>query len=155
VRLRYSLLCFATPRDFSGQLELLQSLQGSGGILSPQMRLELALLLQQRDRHHDAERLFRELRRLWREGEHYVEVPDRLRWLMTIDGQARRQVNAKVMPRSDFRAMAKVREMQDTEVPFRPQEFGQEQLKPGANFRGLISFGHNGPFLRPTTIIQG
>ncbi len=154
VRLRYALRCVDGPRDFRGQLELLQSLQGGGTVFSPQMRLELALLLQQCDRHHEAERLFRELRRLWREGQHYVEVPERLRWLMTIDGQTRRQVTAKIMPRSEHRQAAKVREMQDIEVLFRPQEFGQEQFGPGANIRGFISFGHNGPFLRPTTAIQ-
>jgi tetratricopeptide (TPR) repeat protein len=154
VRLRYSLRCLDSPQDFRGQLELLQSLQGSAASMSPQMRLELALLLHQCDRHHEAERLFRELRRLWRDGEHYVEVPDRLRWLMSIDGQARRQVSARVSPRSDTRPMVRVRDLQDTEVPFRPQEFGHEQLSAGAIIRGLISFGHNGPFLRPTTVSQ-
>jgi len=154
VRLRYALRCLDAPRDFRGQLELLQSLQGGGTVISPQMRLELALLLQQCDRHHEAARLFRELRRLWREGEHYVEVPERLRWLMTLDGQSQRQVTAKVMAGSEQRRAAKVRELQETEVLFRPQEFGQQEFKPGATIRGLISFGHNGPFLRPTTVIK-
>lgn len=153
VRLRYALRCLDAPRDFRGQLELLQSLQGGGTTFSPQMRLELAVLLQQCDRHHEAGILFRELRRLWREGQYYVEVPTRLRWLMTLDGQTQRQVTAKVMARTEFRRAAKVRELQDTEVLFRPQEFGQQEFKPGSEIRGFISFGHNGPFLRPTTII--
>jgi hypothetical protein len=151
VRLRYSLSCLDEPHDFRKQLELLQSLEGGGTVFSPQMRLELALLLHQCDRHHEAERLFRGLRRLWREGEHYVEVPDRLRWLMTADGLTRRQVSAKIMPKSEFRQAAKVREMLDTEVHFRPQEFGQQEFRAGTTIRGLITFGHNGPFLRPTT----
>ena len=155
VRLRYTLRCLDAPFDFRGQLELLQSLQGGGTVVSPQMRLELALLLQQCDRHHEAEKLFRDLRSLWREGEHFVEVPERLHWLMTVDGQARRQVTAQVVPRREYRRAAKVRELQNVEVLFRPQEFGQQELRPGEIVRGFISFGHNGPFLRPTTANQG
>lgn len=154
VRLRYALRCIDAPYDFRAQLELLQSLRDGATVFSPQMRLELALLLQQSDRHHEAERMFRELRRLWREGDHYVEVPERLRWLRTFDGQAPRQVTAKVMGGAEHRRVAKVRELQETEVLFRSQEFGQKELKPGTEIRGFISFGHNGPFLRPTTAIQ-
>jgi hypothetical protein len=154
VRLRYTLRCLDAPNDFRGQLELLQSLQGGGTQFSPQMRLELALLLQQCDRHHEAERLFRELRRLWREGEHYVEVPERLRWLMAADGRTPRQVTAKVGARNEYRRAARVRELHDTEVLFRPQEFGLQEIRPGTTIRGLISFGYNGPFLRPTTASQ-
>jgi hypothetical protein len=62
VRLRYALRCLNAPHDFAGQLELLQSLQLGSTIFSPQMRLELALLLHQCDRHHEAERMFRNLR---------------------------------------------------------------------------------------------
>jgi hypothetical protein len=151
VRLRYTLSCLDQPKDFRKQLELLQSLEGGATVFSPQMRLELALLLHQCDRHHEGERHFRTLRRLWREGEHYVEVPDRLRWLMVPDGMTRRQVTARIQPRSEFRRTAKIREMLDTEVPFRAQEFGQQELPAGTTIRGIISFGHNGPFLRPTT----
>lgn len=153
VRLRYNLLCLSEPREFRGQLELLQSLQEGGVSFSPQMRLELALLLHQCDRHHEASRSFRQLRRLWREGEHYVEVPERLRWLWSLDGRTQRQVNAKIIAGNEFRRTAKVRELQDEEVPFRAQEFGQA-LRPGLAIRGYISFGHNGPFLRPITAVQ-
>lgn len=151
VRLRYSLLCLDAPHAFREQLELLESLQDGGTVFTPQMRLELGLLFQQCDRHHDAQRLFRGLRRLWKEGEHYVEVPQRLRWLLSPHSQARRQVTGRVMSGSENRRMAKVRELQDTEVPFRPEEFGLPDMHPGSPIRGLISFGHNGPFLRPTT----
>ena len=154
VRMRYALTCLDAPRDFRSQLELLESLQHGGGTFSPQMRLEYALLLQQCDRSHDSDRMFRGLRRLWREGDYFVEVPERLHWLLASDGQARRQVTARVMGSSEYRRTAKVRELQDAEVPFRPQEFGQMELRPGAIIRGFISFGHNGPFLRPTTSIQ-
>lgn len=155
VRLRYLLKCLDQPSDFRGQLELLQSLQGGSAIVSPQMRLEFALLLQQRDRHHEADRLFKDLRRLWRQGDHYVEVPDRLRWLLTADGKTQRQVTARIVFKYENRSAAKIRELQDTEVPFRPQEFGQREFKPGSEIKGFISFGHNGPFLRPTTAAHG
>jgi tetratricopeptide (TPR) repeat protein len=151
VRLRYALCCIDQPTDFQKQLELLQSLEGGGTTFSPQMRLELAVLLHQCDRHHEGERLFRGLRRLWREGEHYVEVPDRLRWLLAPDRITRRQVTARVLQKAEFRRAAKVREMLDIEVLFRPQEFGQQEFPPGTTIRGLVTFGHNGPFLRPTT----
>lgn len=154
VRLRYTLRCLDAPHDFRGQLELLQSLQDGGTVFSPQMRLELALLMQQCDRHHEAERLFRDLRRRWKEGDYFVEVPERLRWLLTSDGKSQRQVSAKIFGDIQYRSIAKVRELQDTEVLFRPQEFGQQIFRPGTIIRGYISFGHNGPFLRPTTAIQ-
>ncbi len=42
VRFRYALRCLDAPHDFRGQLELLESLQGSSASFSPQMRLEFA-----------------------------------------------------------------------------------------------------------------
>jgi hypothetical protein len=38
-------------------------------------------------------------------------------------------------------------------VVFRPQEFGQSEIRPGVAISGYITFGHNGPFLRPLTAI--
>jgi hypothetical protein len=151
VRLRYLITCLEKPHDFTLQLELLELLQGSSGIFTPQLDLELAILLHQRDRHHEASRKFRELRHLWRQGGNYVEVPVRLRWLLVRDKSDRRQVHARVSAGGDGRYGAKVREMQEADVVFRPQEFGQHNLRPGMVVNGLISFGHNGPFLRPLT----
>jgi hypothetical protein len=151
VRLRYLLACLDRPLDFGLQLELLESLEGSAGNFTPQMNLELAVLLYQRDRHHEAERKFRNLRQLWRQEEHYVEVPLRLRWLLVRDKTDRRRVHARVSMTGDSRYRAKVSELQDGEVTFRPQEFGQEKLRPGIVVNGYVSFGHNGPFLRPLT----
>jgi hypothetical protein len=88
---------------------------------------------------------------LWRQGGNYVEVPVRLRWLLVRDKSDRRQVHARVSAGGDGRYGAKVREMQEADVVFRPQEFGQHNLRPGMVVNGLISFGHNGPFLRPLT----
>ncbi|OEO31723.1 hypothetical protein VW23_001035 [Devosia insulae DS-56] len=151
VKLRYMLICIDQPYDFGMQLELLQSLKGAAAIFTPQMQLEFAVLLHQEDRHHEADRMFHDLRRLWRQGEHYVEVPNRLRWLLVKGTSTRRQVQATVSSGGDGRSAARVREFQGTTVLFRPQEFGQEKLRPGVSFRALVSFGHNGPFLRPLT----
>lgn len=151
VKLRYLLACLDRPYDFALQLELLQSLDAGNVSLSPQLQLEFAVLLHQRDRHHEADRLFRRLRLLWKHEEHYVEVPPRLRWLLILDKQIRRQVHARVSASGDRRYFARVREFQDGEVVFRPQEFGQSEIRPGVTISGYITFGHNGPFLRPLT----
>lgn len=151
VKLRYLLACLDQPYDFALQLELLQSLDAGNVGLSPQLQLELAVLLHQRDRHHEADRFFRRLRLLWRQEEHYVEVPPRLRWLLVPDKEVRRQVHARVSASGDGRYFARVREFQDGDVVFRPQEFGQNEIRPGVTISGYITFGHNGPFLRPLT----
>ncbi len=151
VRLRYLLACMDRQSDFALQLELLEALEESHGVFTPQMRLELAILLHQVGRHHEGARQFHGLRALWREGRHYVEVPQRLRWLAARSGQDRQQVHATIAARGDARDIARVREMQSEQVPFRSREFGQERIRPGVLLTGFISFGHNGPFLRPLT----
>lgn len=146
VRLRYLIACLDQPFNFELQLELLQALDAS---LSPQLQLEMAILLHQRDRHHEAGRLFEHLRRLWKREEHYVEVPERLRWLLTPNSRTRRQVHARVNSSVEGRAFAKVQEFQDGEAVLRPEQFGQSVIRPGVTISGYVSFGHNGPFLRP------
>lgn len=152
VRLRYILVCLDQPKDFNLQLELLETLDGNKAILSPQLELELAILMHQRNRHHEASRRFQNLRQLWARGEHYVEVPDRLRWLLDEMTGQRRQVRARIASGGDgARLHANVQELQNDRVPFRMAEFDSTQLRPGSNISGLISFGHNGPLLRPLT----
>lgn len=152
VRLRYILACMDHPKDFALQLELLETLDGNRAILSPQLDLELAILMHQRNRHHQASQRFQKLRQLWARGEHYVEVPDRLRWLLDESTGQRRQVRARIASGGDgARLHARVQELQNDRVPFRIAEFDGTQLRPGTNISGLISFGHNGPLLRPLT----
>ena len=151
VKLRYILAVLDHPLDFDLQLELLQSLQGSGPTITPQMELEFAVLLFQRDRSHEGDMLFRRLRGMWRRGEHFVEVPSRLHWLLDATRAERRQVRARVAANTDGRAFARVSEFQNIEVPFRAAEFAQEHFRPGATLAGYVSFGHNGPLLRPLT----
>lgn len=152
VRLRYILVCMDHPKDFALQMELLETLDGNRAILSPQLELELAILMHQRNRHHEASRRFQKLRQLWARGEHYVEVPDRLRWLLDPMTGQRRQVRARIASGGDgARLHANVQELQNDRVPFRIAEFESTQLRPGSNISGLVSFGHNGPLLRPLT----
>ena len=152
VRLRYILACMDHPKDFALQLELLETLNDNRAILSPQLDLELAVLMHQRNRHHEASRRFRMLRHLWARGEHYVEVPNRLRWLLDENTGQKRQVHTRIASGGDgARHHARVQELQNDRVPFRVAEFDGTQLRPGTSINGLISFGHNGPLLRPLT----
>ena len=151
VRMLYALRCLDAPQDFKGQLELLESLQFAGYPVSPQQKLELALLLHQCGHYQDGEKLFKKLQELWRTGEYYVQVPERLHWLMNADGSSRRQVSARVTPGGERRGFAKVREMKDTVVRFIAEEFGQRNIRPRTEIRGYIWFTHNGPNLHPLT----
>ena len=151
VKLRYMLTVIDAPFNFDTQIGLLEALHGSGPAFTPQMELELGVLMFQVDRSHEGDRLFKRLRSLWRRGEHYVEVPTRLHWLLTAARSERRQVRARVVSSSEGRAFARVAEFRDVEVPFRPAEFGQARPVPGAALTAFVSFGHNGPLLRPLT----
>lgn len=151
VKLRYMLSVIDQPTAFEVQLELLEALQGGGPAFTPQMELELATLLFQMDRSHEGDRLFQRLRGMWRRGEHFVEVPQRLHWLLDATRTDRRQVRGKVITNAEGRAFARISEFQNVEVPLRAAEFGQQHLPPGTPLAGFISFGHNGPLLRPLT----
>jgi len=154
VKLRYLLAVLDRPQDFTLHLELLQSLQGSGPAFSPQLQLEFAVLLFQADRAHEGDRLYRSLRRTWRRGEHFVEVPPRLHWLLDGARADRRQVRAHVAANTEGRAFARVAEFQNIEVPFRAVEFALDRARPGTPLAGYITFNRNGPFLRPLTARQ-
>lgn len=151
VRMLYALTCLDSPKGFKAQLSLLEELLSGAYPASPQQRLELAVLLHQCGRYEDAERLFKQLRPLWRTGEFFVHVPDRLRWLLDVNADNRLQVTARVTAGGEGRGFANIQEMRNLSVPFRASEFGQKQIRPGTQIRGYVSFAHNGPFLRPLT----
>jgi hypothetical protein len=119
--------------------------------MTPQLRLEYAILLYLNARPLEGDKLFRSLRRLWRDNELFVQVPDRLRWLRAPDGKTLQVVHASVGPDYGNRAMAHVQEFASALVPFRPEEHSIRNLKVGTRFSCHVSFGHNGPFLRPVT----
>ena len=151
IRLTLDLICVGRPHAFKQQLELIKQLQATDYRMTPQTRLEYAILLFQSGRTVEGDKMFRSLRHLWRDGEHFVQVPERLRWLRADDGRALKTVQAFTGSDYDGRAMARVREFNQVPVPFRPEEFGVRDLKPGMRFACHVSFGHNGPFLRSAT----
>jgi hypothetical protein len=155
IRLTYDLTCIENPNAFPRQLELAEQLQATDYRITPQLRLEYAILLFQNGRVVEGDKTFRILRRLWRESEHFVHVPDRLRWLRDAGGASLKTVQAVVASDYGHRAMARVQELGNQVVPFRIEEFGFRELRPGARFAAHVSFGHNGPFLRPVTAGPG
>ena len=151
LRLSYDLVSTTYPYDYTRQMELVEQLANTDYRLSPQVRLEYAILLYQVNRAKEGDYSFRELRRLWRRTEYFVQVPNRLRWLRDENGARVRTVNAVVGSDQDLRTMARVSEFRNMLVPFRPEEIGIGDVRPGIRFTCRVSFGHNGPFLRPTT----
>ena len=151
IRLSYELICITYPREFKRQLEYLEQLQSSEYHSSPQLRLEYGILLYQNGRPMEGNKVFLDLRKLWRESEYFVHVPDRLRWLRDSDSDTAKTVQAVVASDRDLRPMARVNEFQNNIVPFRPEEFDLREVRPGIRFGCFVSFGHNGPFLRPVT----
>jgi len=102
ITLRYNLLCISHPFALKQQLELVEQLATTHKV-APQLRLEYAILLFQNGRAQEGDNTFRMLRNLWRESEHFVEVPERLRWLRGPDGRTLKTVKASVSSeRSSF-----------------------------------------------------
>ena len=150
VRLTYELIALTFPLNFHRQLSCLEQLQGIHGSESPQERLEYAILLFEVGRPTDGDRIFAELRRLWRDTDHFVRVPDRLKWLVDPHGSAK-VVQAVVRPDGVGRPMAQVQQLRNCRAPFRPEEFGVQRPSLGMRLSCMVSFGYNGPFLRPVT----
>ena len=151
-RLRYQVLVAAAPLDFKRQLEALELLVSTDYRLPPQLKLEYALLLFQQMRTQEGHQEFKTLRMLWRDTDIFVQVPDRLRWLLEPSSDRPRIVTAVSAYDHGHRAMARVREFTRFDVPYRPQEFGVREHRPGNVFSAQVSFGHNGPFLRPVGV---
>ena len=149
--LMYDLLSVRVPFDSRRQLEYLEGIAALGGSIAPQYRLEYAILLFQVGRPVEGDKRFRALRRLWKETENYVIVPRHLKWLRDPEARSVRTVSATTGSDRGHRAGAVVKEFQSIEVPFRPEEFNIKELRPGLRITCHVSFGHNGPFLRPTT----
>ena len=151
LRLSFDLMCLAHPREFKRQLALVEQLQLTNYHLVPQLQLEYAILLFQAGRAAEGDKVFGRLRKIWRESENFVYVPERLRWLRSVDSVSLQIVRAVVGSDYGNRAMARVQEFRNALVPFRPEEHGLREVKPGKRLACHVSFGHNGPFLRPLT----
>jgi hypothetical protein len=151
LRLRYNLVAIGKRFGFTEQAELLDQLDARRASTPPQLRLEYGILLFQTGRYLEGDKVFKELRKLWKESEHIVEVPERLRWLRSADGRSLQIVHARVQADYGARVMARVQEFGSIPVPLRPEEHGFRELRVGSAFAGHVSFGPNGPFLRPLT----
>jgi len=149
LHLRYELTCNCRPNEYKQQIELLEPLHLSESWMPPQLQLEYAILLFQTGRANEGDKAFRYLRRLWQKSEHFVQVPERLRWLRAVDGKTPQIVQAINSSEYGTRAFALVQEFANARVPFRPEEHGFTDPQPGKKFRCYVSFGYNGPFLRP------
>lgn len=149
LRFQYGILSAARPFEFSKRLAIVENLQITDGRLSPQLQLEYALLLYQVGRASEGDKRFRALRRLWRDAEYFVQVPEPLDWLRDGESDTLRTVQAHVGSDQSFRPMARIAEFGNIVAPFRPEEFAVRNMRPGTPFRAHVSFGHNGPFLRP------
>lgn len=151
LRMQYDLASSVRPHAFKEQLGFLEQLAATDYRMTPQLRLEYAILLFQNGRAAEGDKAFRQLRQLWRETEHFVQVPSRMRWLLGPDGESVETVQAFVGSDYGTRAMARVPKFRNILVPFRPEEHGFRELRPSTPFACHVSFGHNGPFLRPVT----
>ena len=151
IRLSYDLTCVSHPDAFKVQLGFVEQLQATNYKVTPQLRLEYAILLFQNGRAVEGDMVFKYLRHLWHESEHFVEVPERLRWLRGQDSKGLQIVHATTGSDYGSRSLARVQEFGNSLVPFRPEEHGTQTTRAGARFTCHVSFGHNGPFLRPVT----
>jgi uncharacterized protein YfkK (UPF0435 family) len=150
LRFRYDLVCASRPSDFAYQLRLLDELEGTGFRMPLQVQLEHAILLHEEGRHLEANGKFRTFRQDLRRFDAVVDVPSRLFWLRSGGGQGPRRIcEAQVVESRGSKSVAKVRDLKDEFIPFVPQEFGVQAMKPGAKFMCSINFGRMGPFLKP------
>jgi hypothetical protein len=154
LRMKYDLISNVRPDAFKDQLEIVEQLEATNYRITPQLRLEYAILLFLNSRATEGDKVFRSLRRLWKESEHFVHIPERLRWLRSPDGELQ-TVQAITASEYGYRAMARVTQFANALVPFRPEEHGFRDVRPGRRFACHVSFGHNGPFLRPVTAHPG
>jgi len=157
MKFRYDLVCLCRRLAFDEQLNLLDQLEGATHQLPPQLMLERAILLHQRNRHAHAGKEYRALRNLLHTNEVYVSVPERLRWLLAPDGKQQRVVDARVADEIGYhsKAKARVKELQNALIPFVPQDFGRRTIRVGEIFKCAITFGAMGPFIRPPQIGGG
>jgi hypothetical protein len=162
LQMQYKLTVAADQWDFAGQLCILDSLHLNLSRMPLQLRLERAILLHQENRHKEANELFDEIRRVnWDPAnQEYVVVPNYLEWLVVINEatgkRTKRVCNAKAIPRTTaYRKFAKVEQLQQADVPYNPREFLPRVFATGNVFKCFITFGHNGPLIKPAVGEEG
>jgi hypothetical protein len=149
LRLAYELRVQKSPNDFPKQLELIEEIARESKQLDNQSRLELAILLFQVGRAEEGSVLFNSLRRDIRNSDTFVSVPDRLR-VLRKPNSAQPLVCQASFARVDAygKQWAKVQELNRGEAPFNSIEF-KPNMGPRERFPCIVTFGPNGPFLRP------
>lgn len=150
-KLKYDLICVQVPHDFNQQIEILEVLQGTRIHFNMQMRLEYAILNYQVGRYEVGSQVFRELRKELARADFFIVVPQRLRMLWDKTGKSPLMCEAVVVEEKGFRSRGRVRDLGRDLIPFIPRDFGKLKLPVGSRFYCFISFGPNGPFIRPAT----
>lgn len=149
--LKYSLLASLRPLEFSEQLEVLDELQSTGAVANLQMSVEYAILLYQNGRSQEGSGLFREIRRSIAKTDVFVTVPHRMRVLLEPVSKKPLVCQAVAVEERGFRSRACVQEFARDRIPFIPRDFGKKSIPVGEQFSCNITFGPNGPFIKPTT----
>ena len=72
-------------------------------------------------------------------------------WLWSADGKSPKKVTAFVVSDYGYRSMASVQDLGRQRIPFRSEEFSLPQKVGNNKIVCHVTFGNNGPFLRPVT----
>jgi hypothetical protein len=157
LRLAYELHVIKAPNDFQRQVEFMEEISRESRQLDLQSRLELAILLYQVGRVPEGASLFDSLRPALRNSDTFVSVPDRLRTLRKLNSADPLVCQASFSSVDAYgKQWAKVQELGRSEAPFNSYEFvGEMQMEPKRRFHCVVTFGRNGPFLRPREEING
>ena len=149
IKFEYDLISIASPDKFEDQLALIEELEGTSYQLSFQLQLEHAVLLYQVGRAESGSNSFKYLRRLWKKHDAFVEVPDRMKWLLTSDRSEHQRREAIVFETSEYNHRAKIKGFGNNSVPYLPQDFGEKYMPIGQKFNVEILFGRMGPRAKP------
>jgi hypothetical protein len=149
IRLAYDLVAVRFPYDFRRQLALIESIIIESPRTDFQTRLEFGILLFQVGRVPEGKQCFDDLRRELRQTEAFVVVPDRLKLLRKQGVKDPQVCTAVVVEERDVRSWAAVQDLKRERVPFIAREFDRVRMPERQRFQCLITFGPNGPFIKP------
>jgi hypothetical protein len=149
LRLLYDLVAVRDPYDFIRQHDLIDAIVQESPRTDYQTRLEYAILLFQTGRVSVGKQLYDDLRIDLRRSDSFVTVPDRLRFFCKQGSNDPQICTAVVVDSGDTRSWAAVQDLKRERVPFVPREFDVPRMAVGQRFQCYITFGPNGPFIKP------
>lgn len=157
LRLAYELTTIRGPYEYTQQLQLMEEIGRESRQLDSQSRLEFAILLYQVGRVAEGAAIYKGLRQDLRNSDTFVTVPERLRVLRKRDTAEPIICLASFAGVDSYgKQWAKVEELGRTEAPFNSFEFVRDkQMEPRRRFHCVVTFGRNGPFLRPREEVKG